>query len=45
MVDGQQLEALLEKLWLALIIFLGRDKAATVVDAMRTAIAALKEAS
>jgi hypothetical protein len=44
-VDGQQIEALLEKLGLALIIFLGRDKAATVVDAMRTAIAALKEAS
>jgi len=44
-VDGQQIEALLEKLGLALIIFLGRDKAATVVDAMRQAIAALKEAS
>ncbi|HEX6864878.1 MAG TPA: hypothetical protein VF414_18750 [Thermoanaerobaculia bacterium] len=44
-VDGQQIEALLEKLGLALIIFLGRDKAATVVDAMRAAIAALKEAA
>lgn len=44
-VDGQQIEALLEKLGLALIIFLGRDKAATVVDAMRSAIQALKEAS
>jgi len=44
-IDGQQIEALLEKLGLALIIFLGRDKAATVVDAMRQAIAALKEAS
>ena len=44
-MDGQQIEALLEKLGLALIIFLGRDKAATVVDAMRSAIAALKEAS
>ena len=44
-VDGQQIEALLEKLGLALIIFLGRDKAATVVDAMRSAIAALKEAA
>lgn len=44
-VDGQQIEALLEKLGLALIIFLGKDKAATVVDAMRQAIQALKEAS
>lgn len=44
-VDGTQIEALLEKLGLALIIFLGRDKAATVVDAMRQAIQALKEAA
>lgn len=44
-VDGQQIEALLEKLGLALIIFLGKDKAATVVDAMRQAIQALKEPS
>lgn len=44
-VDGQQIEALLEKLGLALIIFLGKDKAATVVDAMRQAIQALKEAA
>ena len=44
-IDGLQIEALLEKLGLALIIFLGKDKAATVVDAMRQAIQALKEAS
>lgn len=43
-IDGQQIEALLEKLGLALIIFLGKDKAATVVDAMRTAIQSLGEA-
>ncbi|HET9227316.1 MAG TPA: hypothetical protein VFR31_11660 [Thermoanaerobaculia bacterium] len=43
-VDGQQIEALLEKLGLALIIFLGKDKAATVVDAMRTAIQSLGDA-
>lgn len=44
-IDGKQIEALLEKLGLALIIFLGKEKAATVVDAMRQAIQALKEAS
>ena len=43
-VDGQQIEALLEKLGLALIIFLGKDKAATVVDAMRNAIQGLGDA-
>lgn len=43
-VDGRQIEALLDKLGLALIIFLGRDKAATVVDAMRQAIQSLEEA-
>lgn len=42
-VDGQQIEALLEKLGLALIIFLGKDKAATVVEAMRKAIESLGE--
>ena len=42
-MDGPQIEALLEKLGLALIIFLGRDKAATVVQDMRKAIAALGE--
>jgi hypothetical protein len=40
-IDGTQIEALLEKLGLALIIFLGKDKAATVVVAMREAIASL----
>ena len=40
-IDGPQIEALLEKLGLALIIFLGKDKAATVVVAMREAIASL----
>lgn len=40
-MDGTQIEALLEKLGLALIIFLGKDKAATVVVAMREAIASL----
>ena len=40
-IDGLQIEALLEKLGLALIIFLGKDKAATVVVAMREAIASL----
>lgn len=44
-IDGKQIEALLEKLGLALIIFLGKEKAATVVDAMRQAIQSLKEAS
>ena len=43
-VDGQQIESLLEKLGLALIIFLGKDEAATVVDAMRTAIQSLGDA-
>lgn len=43
-MDGAQIEALLEKLGLALIIFLGRDKAAAVVVAMREAIAALRAA-
>jgi hypothetical protein len=43
-MDGPQIEALLEKLGLALIIFLGRDKAATVVQDMRKAVAALGEA-
>lgn len=43
-VDGGQIEALLEKLGLALIIFLGKEKAATVVEAMRKAIEALGEA-
>lgn len=42
-IDGKQIEALLEKLGLALIIFLGKEKAAAVVDAMRQAIQALKE--
>ena len=42
-VDGQQIEALLEKLGLALIIFLGKDKAGTVVEAMRKAIESLGE--
>lgn len=40
-IDGAQIEALLEKLGLALIIFLGKDKAAAVVVAMREAIASL----
>ncbi|MES1245789.1 MAG: hypothetical protein ABUT39_29550 [Acidobacteriota bacterium] len=43
-MDGTQIEALLEKLGLALIIFLGRDKAAAVVDEMRKAILALGDA-
>jgi hypothetical protein len=43
-VDGTQIEALLEKLGLALIIFLGRDKAAAVLDEMRKAILALGDA-
>lgn len=43
-VDGAQIEALLEKLGLALIIFLGRDKAAAVVEDMRKAIVALGDA-
>jgi hypothetical protein len=43
-VDGQQIEALLEKLRLALIIFLGKDKAQTVVETLRQEIASLKEA-
>ena len=42
-VDGQQIEALLEKLGLALIIFLGKDKAVAVVEAMRRAIELLGE--
>ncbi|HWM91873.1 MAG TPA: hypothetical protein VN493_13995 [Thermoanaerobaculia bacterium] len=42
-VDGLQIEALLEKLGLALVIFLGKDKAGTVVDDMRKAIEALGE--
>lgn len=42
-IDGSQIEALIEKLGLALIIFLGKDKAATVVEAMRRAIEALGE--
>lgn len=40
-MDGTQIEALLEKVGLALIIFLGKDKAATVVVSMREAIASL----
>lgn len=44
-MDGAQIEALLEKLGLALIIFLGKDKAAAVVAAMREAIAKLGAAS
>lgn len=43
-IDGPQIEALLEKLGLALIIFLGRDKAGVVVDDMRKVITALGEA-
>lgn len=43
-MDGQQIAALLEKLGLALIIFLGRDKAAAVVEAMWKAIESLEEA-
>lgn len=42
-IDGQQVEALLGKLGLALIIFLGKDKAATVVEALRSSIQALGE--
>lgn len=42
-IDGSQIEALVEKLGLALVIFLGKDKAATVVEAMRRAIEALGE--
>lgn len=43
-VDGTQIEALLEKVGLALIIFLGKDKAAMVVDAIRQDIQMLREA-
>lgn len=43
-MDGVQIEALLEKVGLALIIFLGRDKAAMVVEAIRTDIQSLREA-
>jgi hypothetical protein len=43
-MDGKQIEALLEKLGLALVIFLGRDKATTVVADMRKAVEALGEA-
>lgn len=43
-VDGTQIEALLEKVGLALIIFLGKDKAAMVVEAIRKDIQILGEA-
>jgi hypothetical protein len=43
-IEGPQIEALVEKLGLALIIFLGKDKAATVVGDMRKAVGALGEA-
>jgi hypothetical protein len=42
-IEGPQIEALLEKLGLALIIFLGRDKAVAVVEDMRKAVGALAE--
>jgi hypothetical protein len=40
-IEGPQIEALLEKLGLALIIFLGKDKAGAVVEDMRKAVVAL----
>jgi hypothetical protein len=43
-IDGAQIEALLERVGLALIIFLGRDKAAMVVEAIRKEIQSLREA-
>jgi hypothetical protein len=43
-IDGTQIEALLEKVGLALVIFLGKDKAATVVEAIRKDIQSLREA-
>jgi hypothetical protein len=42
-VSGAQIEALLEKVGLALVIFLGRDKAATVVETIRRDIQSLRE--
>jgi hypothetical protein len=43
-IEGPQIEAVLEKLGLALIIFLGKDKARTVVEDMRKTVGALAEA-
>jgi hypothetical protein len=43
-IGRDQVDALIAKLGLGLIIFLGRDKTAAVVDAMRRAIDDLQEA-
>lgn len=44
-MTGEQVEALLAKLGLGLIIFLGKDKTTGVIAAMRQAIQELREAA
>jgi hypothetical protein len=43
-VSREQVDALLERLGLGLVIFVGRDKTAELVDAMKRAVEALPEA-
>lgn len=45
MMSRQQVDALLGKLGLGLVIFLGKDKTALVMDTLRSAIEEMGEAS